>query len=184
MDSWTAASRLNTVLSLKDKAMALYMSGYLGWLWWATSLDPLWIAAGMLLICYAASKLYFLHRGMQAESPAKPVKPSVLTEIVRKNFVRETVSLDGNHFVNCVFDDCTITFTGGNFHIDQCDIGEDCRLSFLCPEAVMAVSLMHMFSLLQTDEKRLLLADKYNRLIGGGQVIEKQIIVRKVNTDD
>ena len=41
---------------------------------------------------------------------------------VNKVFERQTVAIDGNEYIDCIFRDCVVTYAGGRgFVIDGCD---------------------------------------------------------------
>ena len=46
----------------------------------------------------------------------------------RKLFRNEKVRLDGQHFVNCKFEDCLLVYGGGHCEWENCQF-KDCRLS-------------------------------------------------------
>jgi hypothetical protein len=84
-----------------------------------------------------------------------------LKDVVRKKFNNQTIRLDGNKFVNCQFDACTIEYAGGDFMLDQSDIGEDCRIQFMTKESITALQLLYNYRFL---DKHMMVIDQYGRL--------------------
>ena len=84
-----------------------------------------------------------------------------LKDVVRKKFNNQNIRLDGNKFVNCQFDACTIEYAGGDFMLDQSDIGEDCRIQFMTKESITALKLLYNYRFF---DKPMLVIDQYGRL--------------------
>jgi hypothetical protein len=60
--------------------------------------------------------------------------------IERQWYNQQEFSVDGYHFIQCRFDNCTLTTTRGTFVFENCFIGPDCTIIFL-GEASKAVRL-------------------------------------------
>jgi hypothetical protein len=48
----------------------------------------------------------------------------------RQTFTGETVVIDDNRFVKCVFISCILRYCGGDWSLNDCRISEDCNWSF------------------------------------------------------
>ena len=66
----------------------------------------------------------------------------------RQSFMRETVVLDDDRFVKCVFTSCTLRYCGGDWSIDDCRISDDCKWSFDGP-AYRTAALLKMFGMIK-----------------------------------
>lgn len=101
-------------------------------------------------------------------------KPSIkLEEIIRKKFTNQTIRLDGKKFVDCQFDACTIEYSGGDFILDNSDIGEDCRLYFMTRESFATANLIYNFAFLRNQHNQLFILDKYGRIQKQPAIIKK-----------
>lgn len=93
-----------------------------------------------------------------------------LKDVVRKKFANQTIRLDGNKFVNCQFDACTIEYAGGDFILDQSDVGEDCRIQFMTKESITALQLLYNYRFL---DKPMMVIDQYGRLQKKPEIVKK-----------
>jgi hypothetical protein len=88
-----------------------------------------------------------------------------LNDIVKKTFKNETVVLDGNNFVNCIFNNCTMQYGGGLFNLSHPTFVPNCKPKFTDYKAHNGAKLLH---LLHTTGSKFDFLDKYDTSLTKG----------------
>jgi hypothetical protein len=66
----------------------------------------------------------------------------------RQTFTGDTVVIDENRFIKCVFISCILRYCGGDWDINDCRISEDCSWSFGGP-AYKTAALLKTFGMIK-----------------------------------
>lgn len=109
----------------------------------------------------------------------RPKKIAKLNQVIRKEYNSETVILDGNHFVSCIFNSCTLEYIGGDFVLDNSDIKSDCKLRFKTKESRVTAQLLFCFVELVNDDvnngrkSNMFMLDEYGRFSKNIQILDE-----------
>ena len=72
-----------------------------------------------------------------------------MEKIENREFADETIMLDGHHYVDCVFNNCTFVFHGGDYGFHNIIYNKNCRFAFGGP-ASRTFELLSMLGFLKS----------------------------------